>query len=170
MWLSTILAVGLVIDAVARAGWVDTVLYLPWVLLGLWVIYVITFSSHVAVDASSVTVVNMLRRTHAPWTNVTDVFMRWQLVFSFADASSVSAYGGPARQRPRRARQNGAPAPAAKLDDVDTIIGLWQDAKQSRSVTDAAPTRRSWNVLALGALAIIIVWLLVAVISTQAGK
>ncbi|SEB98971.1 PH domain-containing protein [Microbacterium hydrocarbonoxydans] len=160
--LCTLLAIFLLGDAVVRAGWGQMLLLAPWVLLGLWVVYEIAFVSMVRVDADGATVQNMLRRTTFGWARVRDIDLRWQLLFSLDDGSDLSCYGGPARARPLRRPTSGdeeAKAPAG-LRDLTDIRDRWQEA----ATTGDTPISRTWDVRALAALGLIVVWAAVAVV------
>lgn len=160
--LCSLLALFLLGDAVVRAGWGQMLLLAPWVLLGLWVVYEITFVSVVRVDGEGATVQNMLRRTSFGWSRVRDIDLRWQLLFSLDDGTDLSCYGGPARARPVRRATTGddeAKAPAG-LRDLTDIRDRWQSAPASAD----APIRRSWDSPALIALAVIVVWAVASVL------
>ena len=118
-------------------------------------------------DAAGAVVQNMLRRTSFGWSRVRDIDFRWQLEFSLDDGTRVSAYGGPARSRPTRTRvrdDEAAKAPAGVRDLAD-IRDLWQAADGSAD----APIRREWDVRALIALAVLVVWAVAAVLIVSAG-
>lgn len=139
----------------------------PWVLLGLWVVYEIAFVSSVRIDDDGATVQNLLRRTTFGWARVRDIDLRWQLVFSLDDGSDVTCYGGPARARPPRRPIRGEEemkAPSG-LRDLTAI----SDRRQSASDSADAPIRRSWDVPALIALAVIVIWAVVSVSIANAG-
>lgn len=161
-----VIALFLLGDAVLRAGWFTTFLIAPWLLLVLWAVYVMMFASHVATDSDGVTVQNLLRRIRMPWPRVTDIDMRFQVVFRLDDGSKVSAFGGPVAGRPARPGRREDDARTRReppaLRDLELIREQWQ-VSQERPV-DAAPVRRSWDVPALIALAIIAVWAVSAVI------
>ncbi|WP_067198296.1 PH domain-containing protein [Microbacterium sp. XT11] len=165
-WLSVLLAVFLLGDAFLKAGWSRTVLLAPWVLLGVWIVYEIAYVSSVRVDADGAVVRNMLRRTTFPWDRVRDIDLRWQLVFSLDDGRDLSCWGGPATARPPRATADGesvrVPASVRALTEVRD---LWQADRGSAS---GDPIRRTWDVPALVALGVIVVWAVAAVVIAYA--
>lgn len=154
--ICALLAIFLLGDAVLRAGWGQMLLLAPWVLLGLWVVYEVAFVSVVRIDDDGAMVQNMLRRTSFGWSRVRDIDLRWQLVFSLDDGSDICSYGGPARARPVRRpgpEDEAAKAPAG-LRDLTDIRDRWQAAP----TTADAPIRRSWDIRALVALGVIVLW------------
>ncbi|MFB8189989.1 PH domain-containing protein [Microbacterium sp. NPDC055988] len=162
-----LLALFLLGDAVLRAGWGQTLLLAPWILLALWVVYEVAFVSFVRIDDAGGTVQNMLRRTTFGWSRVRDVDLKWQLVFSLDDGSDITCYGGPARARQPRARAGRDEEPKAPtgLRDMTAIRDRWESA----SATADAPIRRSWDLPALIALGAIVVWAVLAVLVANAG-
>lgn len=162
-----LLALFLLGDTVVRGSWLQMILVAPWVLLALWAVYELSFVSLVRVDGEGAVVQNMLRRTTFGWSRVRDIDFRWQLEFSLDDDTRVSAYGGPARSRPTRSRvrdEDVAKAPAGVRDLAD-IRDRWQAADGSAD----APIRREWDVRALIALAVLVVWAVAAVLIVNAG-
>ncbi|WP_050721439.1 hypothetical protein [Microbacterium sp. GCS4] len=159
--LCSLLALFLLGDAVVRAGWGQMLLLAPWVLLGLWVVYEIAFVSVVRIDERGATVQNMLRRTSFGWNRVRDIDLRWQLVFSLDDGRDVTCYGGPARARPVR-RPTGdeeAKVPTG-IADLTEIRDRWEAAGLGAD----APITRTWDLAALVALGLIVVWAAAAVL------
>jgi hypothetical protein len=138
----------------------------PWVLLGVWVVYEISYVSFVRVDAQGVVVQNMLRRTSFGWGRVVDVDLKWQLQFSLDDGSELVCWGGPARARPPRpGRGEDAEAKApAGLQALTQIRDRWDHA-----VAANAPLVRTWDRPAILALAVIVVWAVLAVLIANAG-
>lgn len=162
------LALFLLGDAVVRASWGQMLLLAPWVLLALWLVYELSFSSFVRIDDSGAVVQNLLRRTSFGWRRVRDIDMRWQLEFTLDDDRTLSALGGPSRARPpkqtRRDAEDGGVRVPAGLRDLTEIRDRW-DAAQGTGAD--APIRRDWDVPALAALGVILVWALVAVLLTR---
>lgn len=156
MVLSALLALFLLGDAVVRGGWAQTLLLAPWVLLGLWLVYVISFVSHLRVDDDGVLVQNGLRRTTFGWSRVRDIDFRWQVVFSLDDGADLTSYGGPAHSRPMRSRmrdeaESKVPVGVRELADL-------RDRWQAADGASVDPIRRTWDGRALIALAVIVLW------------
>ncbi len=145
--ISALLALFLLGDAVVRGSWGQMLLLAPWVLLALWVVYEISFVSHVRVDdARRVRAEHARRNTSFGWSRVRDIDLRWQLVFSLDDGTDVTCYGGPARSRPVRSRSRGDEEPKAPagLRELTRLRDRWEAADSADSAADA-PIRRSWD-------------------------
>lgn len=152
--LSALFALFILGDAVIRAGWDRMLLLAPWVLLGLWLVHVVSFASSVRLDDHGGSIQNFLRRTSFGWRRVVDIDLRWQIEFSLDDGSRVTAYGGPARARPTRARTpdgEAVKAPAG-IRELTAIRDRWETAP----TTADDPIRRSWDVPALIALSLLV--------------
>ncbi|MFF7291964.1 PH domain-containing protein [Microbacterium sp. NPDC008134] len=164
--ISGALALFLLGDTVVRGSWTQMLLVAPWVLLGMWVVYELSFVSMVRIDDRGAVVQNMLRRTSFGWARVRDVDFRWQLEFSLDDGSRVSAYGGPARARPsrREAAEGEASKAPAGIRDLTEIRDRWAAASGAD-----APIRREWDVYALLALGAIALWAVGAILIANAG-
>lgn len=161
--LSSLLALFLLGDAVVRAGWAQGMLLAPWVLLGLWVVYVVAFVSSVRIDDDGVVVQNLLRRTSFGWDRVRDIDLKWQLVFSLDDGSDVTCYGGPARGRPlRRATGDEEATAPTSLRDLTAIRDRWESTPTPAPAE--SPIRRGWDGPALIALAIIAAWAVASIL------
>lgn len=163
---AVLLALFLLGEAVVRGGWAQTLLLAPWVLLGVWVVYEISFVSIVRVRDDGVLVQNMLRRVSFGWDRVRDIDLRWQMQFTLDDDTTITCYGGPAQSRPRRSKmraEDDAKAPAG-LRDLADIRNQWQ---ASEAVT--GPIRRMWDAPALIALAVIVVWAIASILIASAG-
>lgn len=158
----------LLIDAVVRAGWAQTFLIAPWLLIVLWVIYVSTYLSHVAIDGEGATVQNGLRRIRIPWRRVTDVAFRYQVRFVLDVGKPVGAFGGPVAGRPPRpGGRNGRDRQPPALRDLDLIREQWERARETGSGEGAVV--RSWDSVGLLALGVLAVWSLSAVIISISG-
>ncbi|AZH80360.1 MULTISPECIES: PH domain-containing protein [Microbacterium] len=167
MVVSLALAVFLLGDAVVRGGWGQTLLLAPWVLLGLWIIYEISYVSMVRIGDDGALVQNMLRRTEFGWHRVRDIDLQWQLSFAFDDGTELTCWGGPAHARPRRSKMRDEEVTvSASLQSLTDIRDRWQAAAGHAA---SAPIRRSWDTKALLALAGIVAWAVVAVLIVAAG-
>ncbi|WP_334146865.1 PH domain-containing protein [Microbacterium sp.] len=167
MALTSALALYLLGDTAVRGSLMQMLLVAPWLLLGLWIVYQVSFVSRVRVDAHGALVQNMLRRTTFGWSRVRDIDFRWQLEFALDDGKTVACYGGPARSRPTRSRMRSndeAPKAPVGVRDLSDIRELWQAGSAGQ-----APIVRSWDGPALIALAVIVLWAVGAVLITQAG-
>lgn len=166
MIVSGVVAIVLLGDAVIRAGFLEMLRLSPWVLLALWCVYVLMYAPHIAFDRRGATVQNYLRRTSVPWSAVRDVRMRWQIVFDLSDGAQLKAYGGPVAGRPGRAERKSDAGPRANVPQSLRELGWLRDAwiEAEPDAADAA-VRRSWDVPALAALAVILVGAVSAVLT-----
>lgn len=101
--LTTLAGIGVVVlcaDAALRGRW-DLIWRMgPWLFVGVQVIALSTCASFVRVEASQVTVQNVLRRHVIPWAQVTDVRLRGHVVLELVDGRRVPCYGAPSLARP----------------------------------------------------------------------
>jgi hypothetical protein len=168
----TILAVFLLGDAVVRGSWTQMLLYAPWVLLVLWLIYAISVVSMVRVDEEGATVQNVLRRTAFGWRRVAELDLRWQLDFTLDDGKKLACWGGPGRaQSPRLSRRSGELKVPQSLQALTEVRTRWENAAEQPVRTAGegvdAPIRRSWDWPAIGALVVIVAWAAIAVAVTR---
>lgn len=153
-------------DAVVRGSWAQMLLLAPWVLLGLWVVYVLSAASRLRVDASGVFAQNLLRTVSFGWARVRDVDFRWQLEFALEDDTTVTAMGGPAHSRARRQTSREREVEGAKVPAGVRALSEITDLRKAAVAADA-PIRRSWDWISLGVLAVLVVWAVVAVLITR---
>lgn len=154
-------------DAVVRAGIGDAVLLAPWPLLALWFVYVSSFASSLEVDDDGATVQNLLRVVRIPWARVQELEWRWQVEFRLDDDTRVRAIGGPLEGRGSRRPGRREDTPENVRAQFAYVERLYESRDAaSRSDTDAVSVRRSWDVPALVALAVLVVWAAAAVMIT----
>lgn len=159
---------GVLAEAAFRAGLAEMLLLAPWVMAGVWAVYVLSAASMVRVDARGVVVQNYLRRTSFGWAQVRDVDLQWQLQFTVMDAQrKLTCWGGPSRGRPQRPRVAEGEAPQARVPagyrELVDITDLWRNAGPDAT----APIRRSWDLPAIIALGVLILWAIAAVLIAQ---
>ncbi|MGX1585108.1 PH domain-containing protein [Microbacterium sp. NPDC055502] len=164
--LSVLLVLFLLGDTVVNGSIVQALLIAPWMLLALWIVYEISFVSHVRVDAHGATVQNLLRRTSFGWGHVRDIDLRWQLEFALDDGRTLTSWGGPARARPPRQRrdEDAEPRVPSGLRALTDIRDRWSEAAAAD-----APIRRTWDGPALIALAVIVLWTAAALVVVNLG-
>ncbi|KJL46937.1 hypothetical protein RS84_03580 [Microbacterium hydrocarbonoxydans] len=163
--IAVLLALFLLGDAVARAGWGRMLLLAPWILLALWIVYENAYVSSVRIDDEGATVQNLLRRTSFGWKRVRSIELRWQLVFLLDDGRKLSCYGGPAKAGPmRRPGRVGDASEPAGVRSLAEIEERWEAAPE----TADAPITRSWDWPALIALGVIVVWAVAAILIANA--
>ncbi|VXC03614.1 conserved membrane hypothetical protein [Microbacterium sp. 8M] len=165
------LSVFLLGDAVVRGSWGLMLLFAPWVLLVLWLIYVISVASMVHVDEEGAKVQNLLRRTRFGWRRVTELDLRWQLDFTLDDGRTLRCWGGPGRIQSPRMKRSGEVTVPQSLQALTDVRVRWENAVERPAGAAGegadAPIRRSWDWPALGALLVIVVWAAIAVAVTR---
>ncbi|MDQ1128173.1 PH domain-containing protein [Microbacterium sp. SORGH_AS_0888] len=180
VWLIVAAAVAVLLlgDALLRSGWRETALLAPWVLLLLWGVYVVLFASAVVTDADGIEVRNLLRVTRASWGQVADITMAYQIVVRLLDGRRVNCFGGPVRGRPRRSAHGGRlpalrprdedEAPVVDTTGVDQADRIVEEWERAGAVSGTGTIARSWDLPALVALAVLVVWAVAAVLIAYA--
>ncbi|WP_308493599.1 hypothetical protein [Microbacterium terrisoli] len=155
-------------DAVIRGGWGETLLLAPWPLLALWGVYVAAFASSLAIDDEAITVQNILQLVRIPWGRVSDLQWPWQVQITMDDDAHVRAIGGPLQGRSARRPGDPAQTPAGTRAQFDAIERAWHAGREHAAPGTGAQgaVRRSWDVPALVALAVLVVWAVIAVLVT----
>lgn len=166
-----VLSVFLLGDAVVRGSWGLMLLFVPWVLLVLWLIYVVSVASMVRVDEEGASVQNFLRRTRFGWRRVTELDLRWQLDFTLDDGRKLACWGGPGRIQSPRMKRSGEVTVPQSLQALTDVRARWENAVERPVGTTGegvdAPIRRSWDWPAIGALVVIVVWAAIAIAVTR---
>lgn len=176
--LAAAVAVFMLADVLLRAGWWQVFLLAPWVLLVLWAVYVAAFASHVRADADGVTVQNLLRRTRVPWAAVSEIRLRWQLDLILNDGSVVTAFGASPAGRPGRPGLRAAettrrtPPAVAEAERLQDLLDAWRaDHAGALGNSDRVVERqRSWDVMPLAALGVLIAWSVASVMIANGGS
>ncbi|MEV8239131.1 hypothetical protein AB0O90_02760 [Microbacterium testaceum] len=170
--LGAALAVVLLADAALRADVGEMLLLAPWVLLALWGVYTLVFTPHVRVDARGIRIHNPLHITEIAWARVSDVDMRWQLEVRTDEPRVVKAFGGPVAGRPgrparRREDERGRREPPA-IRDLQIIQDAWESARESAPADGVV--RRFWDIPALLSLAVLILWVIIALFISSGAR
>ena len=158
MFASAGIAGLLLLDAFLRGGVEQGLLITPWVLLVLWGIYVFSYAPHVRTDAEGIRLHNVLSVIDIPWALVSAIRLRWQLEVTLHDGGVLRAFGGPSLRRPRKTPEEPeADAVEPSTRDLTLIQEAWIGAGESGS-GESRPVRRTPDLAALVALAIIVAW------------
>ncbi|GAA4767373.1 PH domain-containing protein [Microbacterium gilvum] len=146
----------LLVDVVVRGSATQALLIAPWLLLVVWFAWVFLASPRVTSDAHGVVVRNPLRTTAATWGAVVDITLRWQVTLELAEGRPVQAWALAARRQGRRPVEQPAERELELLREL-------------RSAASPAPgtIRRTWDVPAIVALVVLLVWAGIAVALTR---
>lgn len=166
--VSGVIALVLLGDALLRAGIGETLLLAPWILLVLWLVYVTLYASHISIGRDGAVVQNYLRRTSLPWARVSDIRMRWQVVFTLSDGSEVKAYGGPIAGRPARVGPRSGAGAGRRVPPALREVGVIQETWEAERADSprGSDVSRGWDIPALIALGVIVAGAVVAVVIT----
>ncbi|QMU97658.1 PH domain-containing protein [Microbacterium esteraromaticum] len=164
--ICAVLSAVMLVDAAVRADIVTALLLAPWLLLGLWAVYVFGVASRVRAGRDGLFVQNLLRTTLAPWARVEQIRMRWQIEVELDDGSRLTCFGGPATRRPQRLGP-GRTKEDANGDADDAVAALRRAKAGAAHVTPVPPIRRGWDIPAIVALLLILAWAVVAVMVTR---
>ncbi len=162
----------LLVDAVLRLRWDVVASALPTVSLVVWAGWLIFVRPCLRVGDDGLTVVNILRTSVVPWSQVDEVTTRLQVVVRLASGERLRSWGAPIAARPgrpgRTGRVGGLPpnqegrAPGSPVQTlVDSRLTGFAGSDGPRGVV-----RRRWDLMpiALGvALALVVAAQLVTV-------
>lgn len=172
MIAAAVVALALLVDAAVRAGFAEMLLLAPWVLLALWGVYVVVYAPHIRIDSSRVRVHNLLRIVEFPWRAVQDMELRWQVRFRLSTGQDVASFGGPVAGRPGRPplRFGSERREPPALRDMELLREQWIAATEdSGAAAQASEIRRTWDVWALIAFAVLAVWAVSALLIVDVG-
>jgi len=163
--LVAVLGVFLLVDAAVRGSW-DVL----WSAAGpvaavVWALWLLTVRPAVRLDDDAVTVVNPLRVTRVPWSVVTDVRLRWQIVIETTEGRTVTCWGGPSVRRPRPVRRGELSVPD-EPEELRAIRSRWR-GRRARSTGDAA-LHRGWDRAAVVSGAVVAALLVVSAVAIAA--
>lgn len=147
-------------DAAVRGAWDVVAGFAPWVLLVMWAIYLVFSASYIRLDADAVAVQNLLRRHRIPWANVTDVYMKYQLMIETAERS-IACWGGPSAGRPPKPGKTGASLPPS-LRVKETVVREWEARRGEPGATGATVSTWDWPMVAVGG--VLAVWALLTLV------
>lgn len=167
--LAAALVVAFTVDALARGAWLFAVTTLPWQLLVVWVIVVVTVRPCVVVTPDALTIINVGRVHVLPWPRIEDIVSRYQLVVTLVGGRRITSWGAPSLgvdrpsitgrmlsrdprpgQDPSAGRASGMRAPRPRqpaLSSAALIEGArdqWESATAS-ATHDSDPVRSTWD-------------------------
>ncbi|MGI6878012.1 PH domain-containing protein [Microbacterium sp. gxy059] len=152
VWLIAVsaLCVFLLGDVVVRAGWFDAFLIAPWMLLVIWLVWIFQELPRIVADEKGVRLQNVLRIVEIPWTAVEEVRLRYQTEFRLRDGGTVTAWGGAGRRLHITVKRMG---PDRAVEQAELLSELHE-----RSRGTGGEVVRTWDVRAIAALVVIVIW------------
>lgn len=153
-------------DALVRGAFPLAASALPWLTLIVWAVFLLLVRPCVVLDDSGISVVNVLRVHHAPWSAVETVRSRFQVRVELVDGRVFRSWGAPSSTTGGR-----SDAVGARLGDrrepgvlpIHRVIERWRDEHE---VAASAPSERAttrWDWLALFVTAAVVLWCVFAV-------
>jgi len=158
--LAALLSAYLVIDMAVRSSPWDAFLVAPWLFLVCWLVWLFLVVPRIEADEREARVYNLLRIIELPWTAVAGVRLRYNMEFTLRAGGVVTAWGGSSRRLHLSIKRRSAEDPAE--DEAQALQRLHAYAEGEPAVA-----ARRWNIPALAALALIVVW--IAYSLTQTG-
>lgn len=165
LWIlgaATGLTLYLVYDALAAGAVLFTLASLPWLLLVLWVIYVLTVRPCLIVRRNELVIVNVGREHHLPWSTIADLTSRYQLAVVLHDGRRIVSWGAPSlgvdrasvwgagrpADPPRAQGVRPSRTPRAQLpvtSIIDSARARWEDDAGGEHPDASEPARSGWD-------------------------
>lgn len=98
LWITAAIAVllaSLAVDAVVRGALAAALAALPWQVLALWVVYLLTVRPRIVIAPDALTIVNAARIHRLPWNSIDYVTSRFQLAVWLLDGRRIVSWGAP---------------------------------------------------------------------------
>ena len=156
-WVAVGFAAILVGDAVFRGAWPTVVAYLPPVLLILWLLWLVLWRTSVRAEPDQVIVRNLLRIYDVPWSRVSGVRQKGQVILELDDSRSLLCWGGPFPSKPGIPRRSSVVR--SRSERPPTSFAETLEVYRRSAPSSPEPVRRRWDLLAiaLGVVALLVV-------------
>lgn len=149
----------LLVDMAIRGGVWDAFLVAPWLIGVCWLVWIFQVSPRIVADDDGARVVNVLRVIELPWSTVEAVRLRYNMEFQLRTGAKVTAWGGSSRRLHKSLKRRSAEDPAEQ--EAEALQRL-----HANSNDRSGRVHRTWDMPALIALAVIIVWIAFSLIQT----
>ena len=157
--LAVVICGYLLVDMVIRASVWDGFLVAPWLIGICWLVWIFQVSPRIVAGESGVRLVNVLRVIDLPWSTVESVRLRYNAEFQLRSGSKITAWGGSSRRLHKSLKRRTAEDPAEQ--EAEALQRL-----HANTTNRDGYVRRGWDIPALIALAIIVVWIAFSLIQT----
>lgn len=141
-----VVAVVLLGDSALNGDWVTVIVTAAPTLLVLWGGWILLFRPSIRINRDQVVVHNPLRVITVPWSRVTAVSQRFQVVLELDDGKHVTCWGSPFPEKPGARRQTPQRAGRA-LISTDIASKLETARSGARKSPAGAPVLRRWDVV-----------------------
>jgi hypothetical protein len=142
----------LLIDMAVRASVWDAFLVTPWLAGICWLVWIFQVSPRIVADEDGARVVNVLRVIDMPWSAVESVRLKYNAEFVLRTGAKVTAWGGSSRRLHKSIKRRSVEDPAEQ--EAEALQRLHADTSNRGGYVN-----RTWDVPALAALLVIVVWI-----------
>jgi hypothetical protein len=149
----------LLIDMAVRASVWDAFLVTPWLAGICWLVWIFQVSPRIVADEDGARVVNVLRVIDMPWSAVESVRLKYNAEFVLRTGAKVTAWGGSSRRLHKSIKRRSVEDPAEQ--EAEALQRLHADTSNRGGYVN-----RTWDVPALAALLVIVVWIAFSLIQT----
>jgi len=149
----------LLVDMAIRGSVWDAFLVAPWLGGVCWLVWIFQVSPRIVADEDGARVVNVLRVIDLPWSTVESVRLRYNAEFVLRTGAKVTAWGGSSRRLHKSLKRRSVEDPAEQ--EAEALQRLHANTRNSSGYV-----HRTWDVPALIALAVIVVWIVFSLIQT----
>lgn len=149
----------LLVDMAIRASVWDAFLVTPWLAGICWLVWIFQVSPRIEADEDGARVVNVLRVIDMPWSTVESVRLKYNAEFVLKTGAKVTAWGGSSRRLHKSIRRRAAEDPAEQ--EAEALQRL-----HANTTNRDGYVHRSWDIPAVVALAVIVVWIAFSLIQT----
>lgn len=149
-------------DALVRGAFPLAASALPWLTLIVWAVFLLLVRPCVVLDDSGITVVNVLRVHHAPWSAVETVRSRFQVRVELVDGRVFRSWGAPSSTTGGRSDAvdigSGRRTPERGVLPIHRVIDRFRDEREHALPASSEPATSRWDLLAVALTAAIVLW------------
>jgi hypothetical protein len=154
-WVAVGFGLLLLGDAIFRGDWRLFVVAATPTLLVIWALWIFLYRPSIRFGAVGLMVVNPGRVIEVPWTRLSSVTQRFQVVLELDDGSHVTCWGSPFPEKPGLHRPT--PDSARRPRPGGDIASALEAARETSQGTGVdAPVRHRWDRLPLAVGAVLV--------------